>query len=306
MRPLLTVATWNLGGVLSRVSNVPLIARALLGVDADIVLLQEVMRGDGWADVRYGVNQVEELARHCGYPHAVWLDTSALPPHHGSGVKMVGVLSKFGLSGYNPQPAIEDPVANGIYRALEVQADIDGTTWFVYSLRFSAYNGTNFATHCRLLDERIATLPRDAPLIVGGDFNGGTHLDARWNASTMTDTSILRELPPPMADLVAHHGLQSVTDGWPLRDDARDPPMPPRIEAGDLIFYRGPVERVRAVESRPPAGANDQWGYAFGPDHALVVASLAPRGTAVALAVADLLLSPRLVPKPPRRPRPHR
>lgn len=298
MRPLLTIATWNLGGDGCRLGNIPLVADALVAADADLVLLQEVMRGDGWADVRYGVNQVDDLARRCGYPFSAWLDTSALPPHLGSGVKMVGLLSRFELSGYAPQPAIEDPIANGIYRALEVQADIDGTTWFVYTVRFSAHNYANFAEHCRLLDERIAALPPDAPLIVGGDFNGGAHLHDLWHASTQTDLSILHELPPPIARLVANHGLQSVTDGWPLRDQ---PPVPPCIEATDLILFRKPIERVRAVESRPPAGATDQWGFALGPDHALVVADLAPRGTAVALAAADLLLARRPVPKPPRR-----
>lgn len=307
MRPLLTIATWNLGGVGSRLCNMPLVADALTAADADLVFLSEIMRGDGWADVRYGVNQAIDLQQRCGYPYVTWTDASALSPAQGSGVKMVALLSRFPLTNPVPQPAIEDPPWNGVYRALEVQADIDGQTWFLYSLRFSAHNYDNFARHCALLRDRIASLPPGTPVIAAGDFNGGAHHWKTWRDNGMRDPDVVRTMPAPLADLISGAGLSNAMQGWPLRPEVRDDNdpsivLPPHLEATDLVLFRGLCERVRADESRPPAGCNDTYGFSLGPDHALVVADLAPLGTTTALTAAELLLR-RAQKSRPSRPR---
>lgn len=295
MRPYITVATWNVGGAAMRLCNLPLVASALQEANADLVFLSEIMRGDGWADVRYGVNQVLDLQQRCGYPYAPWIDASALSPLQGGGVKMVALLSRFPLTNPVPQPAIEDEWWNGVYRALEVQADIDGVTWFLYTLRFSPHRYENFATHCAFLRDRIQSLPPGTPVIAAGDFNGGAHHWKVWRESGMTDPSVVRVLPAPLRDLIAGANLANATEGEPLQpeqSDGQNPPsfLPPHIVASDLILFRGRCERVRITESRPPAGCSDSYGYAFGPDHALVVATLAPEGTAAALAAATSLL----------------
>lgn len=308
MRPRLRVATWNLGE--SRLCNLPTVAATLRSIDADLVFLNEVMRGDGWADSRYGVNQVTDLQQRCGYAHAQWLDTAALAPHQGSGVKMVGVLSRFALSRPVPQPALEDPVWNGIYRALEVQADIDGRTWFLYTLRFSAYNFDNFSRHCALLRDRIVSLPPDTPVIAAGDFNGGAHHWKTWRDNGMLDPGVVLTLPAPLANLVAGAGLSNACAGLPLQPpqverpaDPASPVLPAHVAATDLILFRGPYECVQVHDAMVPCDCVDAFGSSRGPDHALTVADLAPAGTIAMLDAARLLLAERRKVRAPPKPR---
>ena len=99
MLPNLRVATWNLGE--SRLCNLPAVSQAIRDVNADLVFLNEVMRGDVWASARYGVNSALDLQARCGYPFIEWVDTAVLGPLVGSGVKMVALLSRFPLSSPN-------------------------------------------------------------------------------------------------------------------------------------------------------------------------------------------------------------
>jgi endonuclease/exonuclease/phosphatase family metal-dependent hydrolase len=316
MLPNLRVATWNLGE--SRLCNLPAVSQAIRDVNADLVFLNEVMRGDVWASARYGVNSALDLQARCGYPFIEWVDTAVLGPLVGSGVKMVALLSRFPLSSPNPQPALEDPLWTGRYLALEVQASIDGRTWFLYTLRFSAYNYENFSQHCALLRDRIRALPADAPVIAAGDYNGGAHHYKTWRDNGRRDPSVVQTgPPPPIADLIVQAGLSSVTERWPLAPEEineKNPidSLPPHYRATDLILFKGAVETVSSFEVSRDCGCVDAFvtpekPNSIGPDHPMIVADLAPQGTTATLQLVDqLLLTQKPIVKPIRRPRTRR
>jgi endonuclease/exonuclease/phosphatase family metal-dependent hydrolase len=312
VRPNLRVATWNLGE--SRLCNLPAVAQAIRAVNADLVFLNEVMRGDVWADARYGVNSALDLQARCGYPFIQWIDTSILSPIVGSGAKMVALFSRFPLFSPYPQPALEDPIANGVFRALEVQAEIDGRIWFLYTLRFSSRNFDNFSRHCELLRDRIRALPAGTPVIAAGDFNGGAHHYKTWRENGRQNPTVVQNGPPPqLADLIRQAGLSSVTERWPLRPaqpNEENPidSLPPHYAATDLILFRGDIEAVNSFETLPNCGCVDAFVTAkqpisIGPDHEMVVGDFAPKGTSATLQLVDqLLLTPKRIAKPIRKP----
>ena len=255
------VLTWNIGE--PAFDTLPAFADAINAVNPDIVLLNEAMRGGllrggrdrSFLPVRmFGPDQVATLAQMCGYPYTATSDTAFFGPFGVAGTKINGVMSRTPLSGKFVLPSLEDPplFVGGRYNALEVQIPINGRTWFIYSLRFSAYNLSNFTRHCALLRDRIMSFSPDTPIIIGGDFNGGAHNHGAFNNTGRTDPSVLTRMPAPIQDLIDQAKLRSVTAAYPLQTDGGGDNLPPYFWATDLILYRGPVAHQNPTDLAPP------------------------------------------------------
>ena len=257
----LRVLTWNLG--VPRNEDLPIFAGLINSMRPDIVLLNEVTRGPLWDPW----NQVADLAWMGNWSYSYYLDTSILGVFGlGGGVKMVGIISRFPMDSFNPQPERQDAVFGGNYRALEMHFSSDRRQFYVYTLRFSAWNTPNHVALCEALRDRIKDITAtagavsDSPTILaGGDFNAGAQVAMQFEG---TDPERLERLPDDILDLIEVTGLRDVGADLPLGVTTAGH----EVVSNDLILVRGPYD-VTAVENRM-AWANPS-------DHDWVVTDLA-------------------------------
>jgi endonuclease/exonuclease/phosphatase family metal-dependent hydrolase len=207
----------------------PELREAVRAVGADVVLLQEVLGGHELHAVRHkewpAVPQYEFLA------DTIWKDfaygRNAVYPagHHGN-----AVLSKFPIASYRNHDVSESKrERRGLLHCRLTLPDtpVDAHVVCVHLSLFERERRRQLARLCRLL---ASAVPRDAPLIVAGDFN-----DWRRRAGALLARCGLREA------FVEEHGrpARSFPARWPLL-------------ALDRIYFRNVHVRATAVHARRP------------------------------------------------------
>lgn len=244
------VVTWNLAegsynGHRDQMVCLESISQNLQTLGAELVLLNEVCQWNGFT--YSGVDQIAWLAQHAGYPHVHFTKAAALALKGG---KFVAVLSRTPLL---TRARIEHSayLDGGGYATLYVTASLNGQTHHIFSTRFTAWNvGENLQSH-KTLRDFIAVLPKDEPVILGGDFNTAAPGDATWSAGVPRIVDF--------DDFSAATGLQSALGGVAWTSAGGGP---------DQLLFRGPYSVAKAEYAYTGGGDNPS-------DHPWVLADLA-------------------------------
>lgn len=210
----------------------------------DLVLLNEV--GYRW---KGGVaDEVAELKGRLGYEHVLYTYTSIrrfFPDQ-----KRVAVLSRWPLREVERIEHRAPDFEGKGFATLQVRTHIHGLRHEVFVTRINAADAAeNARSHAQLTD-RILRLPRDAAVVIGGDFNTGL---ARWDEHQLPTR---HEVPAQYLDLVERTGLRNVLGGLGWESLSPD----------DHVLFRGPYRIQAAARAAPEPNPSD---------HPLVTTSLA-------------------------------
>lgn len=201
------------------------LAEAVVGLDADIVVVQEAFRPDR------GASPLDEAAEQLGYElHEVAFGRATLEPWphlssvNGTGHVGLAVLSRFPVRRRAAVPLRAVPLDPAPFRqALHLEADVDGSPLDVVGVHLTSRLPHGPAMQLRHLRPRLPHAGR--PAVVAGDFNfwgpAVSALVEGWQKAVRGRTWPAHRPHSQIDHVLVRHGIE-VLSGEVLEDVGSD------------------------------------------------------------------------------------